>query len=301
MDPQFKEKIKAAIVDGKLFFDHGVKEKLTLRIGGVAAAWCEPASVEELTRLVALCHESRVPYYVIGNGSNILLKDSGFSGVLIRLSAPSFKQIEISQNRVTCGAGVGLLDLLQRLKENELSGGEFLTGIPGSVGGALRMNAGAHGGCVADIVERVTVMTATAQIQNKEKRELEFGYRHAPFFKETIVLSAEFLFQPGEKKLIQNRIKELNQKRAAVTPPHYNAGCIFKNPEGVSAGRLIDQAGLKGLRQGAAQVSHQHGNYFVNLGEATAKDLLDLIDHVQKRVRDVHGIELEPEIRIIGE
>lgn len=301
MDLKFKDRLKEKIVLGNLFFDYSVKEKLTLRVGGVAHAWCEPASLEELSAVVKLCSKEKIPFCLVGNGSNILLKDRGFAGVLIRLNQAAFKQIEVFEKRITCGAGVSLLDLLQRLKENQLAGGEFLTGIPGSVGGALRMNAGAHGGCVADILTSVKVMTFDGEVFEKKREELVLEYRHAPFFKNHIALSATFSFQLGKKAVIQNRIKELNQKRAAVTPPHFSAGCIFKNPKGASAGGLIDQAGLKGSRQGEAQVSLEHGNYFVNLGNASAKDLLALIETVQKKVEQVHGVCLEPEIRIIGE
>ncbi len=301
MNATFEHLIQEQVSLGQLYFDHVIKEKLTLKVGGKTKIYFEPGSIEELSKVVQVCSQENVPYYLVGNGSNLLLKDNGYAGVLIRLTAGLFKKIMRKDFAVTCGAGLGLLDLIQYLKKEELSGGEFFTGIPGTVGGALRMNAGAHGESVADILKKVTVMLSDGTVVEKTREELECFYRQIPYLLDKVVLSATFQFESGTKECIQQKIRELNQKRAAVTPPHFSAGCIFKNPEENSAGKLIDQAGLKGLQVGKAKVSLEHGNYFVNLGGATSEDMLSLIKQVQQKVQDQFGILLETEIQIVGD
>jgi len=238
MDDHKQYKLRQ-LIRGKLLFGEEVLAFTTLKVGGGAAAWVEPVNALELGALLRFCRKELIPYYIVGNGSNLLIRDGGFRGLLIRLNAREFKSIKINGKQILCGAGVGLNELLQVLKENHLTGGEFLTGIPGTVGGALRMNAGAHGGCFADILDRVWVIDINGEIVEKRREELKFDYRFAPFFKDKVILSAALNFQPGDLNKIKTKIRELNHKRAEVTPPHYNAGCIFKNPNGISAGKLI--------------------------------------------------------------
>lgn len=301
MQQTIEHQLQEIIQTGILLFDVPVKDKFTLKIGGRAKVWAEPGSVAELQQLLRFCSKENLSYYMVGNGSNILLKDSGYSGVLIRLSAPAFKKIEKNGTELRCGGGVTLNELLARVKEEGLSGAEFFTGIPGTVGGALSMNAGAHGGCTADILKEVEYLRSNGERVVKAGNEIQFGYRSAPEFKASVILWARFQLKKGYRADIRNRIKELNSKRSMVTPPNFNAGCIFKNSNGESAGAVIDACGLKGLKVGEAQVSLKHGNYFVNLGNATSKDLLLLIDQVREKVFQARGIKLETEIRVIGE
>lgn len=300
MDDRLQAKIRAEI-RGKVAFNEPVSRRNTLRIGGPADVWFEPTDIADLSAFVKFCRKNNLNTCLVGNGSNLLVRDGGFRGALIHLTGKAFKTIRREENRLHCGGGVAVSELIQAFKEEGLTGGEFLVGIPGTVGGAVRMNAGAQGGCLADLLVEVEALTPEGEILKKNRSELTFFYRQAPTFQDKIVVSATLQLQAGEKKKIQGLIREYSRKRAAVTPPHPNAGCIFKNPDGASAGLLIDRAGLKGLQQGAAQVSREHGNYFVNLGNATAKDLLSLIEQVKNKIKKENGVELEPEIQIIGE
>lgn len=288
-------------VKGRLLFDEPIVRRLTLRIGGQADLWFEPSDAKDLAAFLQMCRREKIPLYFVGNGSNLVVRDGGFRGALIHLGAPAFKTIRREEERLVCGGGAAIPELIRAFQEYGLTGGEFMVGIPGTVGGAVRMNAGAQGREIAQILEAVEVMSLDGEAIQKNRSELDFLYRGAPYFEDKIVMSAVLQLQRGRIKEIQALIREYSRKRAAVTPPHPNAGCIFKNPNGVSAGALIDQAGLKGMRFGDVQVSREHGNYFVNLGRATAQDLLQLMETVKNRVRERHGVELEPEIQIIGE
>lgn len=289
------------IVKGRLLFNEPVLRRCTLKIGGPADLWFEPSDVEDLAAFLQMCRREQIPLYFVGNGSNLVVRDGGFRGALIHLGAPVFKMIRCEEERLVCGGGAAIPELIRAFQEYGLTGGEFLVGIPGTVGGAIRMNAGAQGREIAQILEAVEAMTLGGEVIRKNRSELDFLYRGAPYFEDKIVMSAVLRLEPGELKKTRALIQKYSRKRAAVTPPHPNAGCIFKNPNGVSAGALIDQAGLKGMRFGDVQVSREHGNYFVNLGRATAQDLLQLMETVKNRVRERHGVELEPEIQIIGE
>ena len=228
------------------------------------------------------------------------LRDGGLRGVVICLAHPEFSQVEVSGEVVHCGAGARLKAVAVEARRHGLSGLEFLEGIPGSVGGSLRMNAGAMGGAIFDRVESVRLMDFTGGISERGARELEVHYRECPALKTHIAVGARLRGLPAGSTPIVERMNAFNKKRWESQPAQPSAGCIFKNPESIPAGRLIDELGLKGTRLGGAMVSDVHGNFIVNLGGATARDVLGLIEIVRRRAREVRGLELRTEVEIVG-
>lgn len=275
--------------------------KTTMRVGGPADIYVEPASEEDLARVLNFCAGQRMPWLLIGRGSNILVKDGGVRGVVISLVRGLFGQIRVEDRKLFCGAGVRLKAVASEAKRRDLAGLEFLEGIPGSVGGALRMNAGAMGASTFDRIASVCFMDALGNVSQRSARELPVAYRCCNFFKDHIALSAVFEGEPGAREEIEKRMNEFSRKRWASQPAAASAGCIFKNPPAVAAGRLIDELGLKGTRVGGAMVSQEHGNFIVNDGTATARDVLELVELIRARARAARSIELEPEVEIIGE
>jgi UDP-N-acetylenolpyruvoylglucosamine reductase len=281
--------------------DEPLAKRTTLRVGGPADMYVEPANDEDLASIIKFCAEHRLAFFVLGRGSNLLVKDTGFRGVVICLSKPHFSAIEIAGERMRCGAGARLKTLAVEAKRNGLAGVEFLEGIPGSVGGALRMNAGAMGGAMFDTVESVRMMDFTGAIREREAREFQIEYRSCPALKSHIALAATLKVTPAAREMIEQRMNECSRKRWQSQPAAPSAGCMFKNPALIPAGKLIDELGLKGTRVGAAVVSLEHGNFIVNMGKATARDVLELIGLLKKRAREERGIELQTEVEIIGE
>ena len=275
--------------------------RTTLRVGGPADIYVEPASVENLSAVVRLCQEQEFPYFVLGRGSNLLVKDGGFRGVVISLANPHFSRIEVAGEHLSCGAGARLKAVAFEAKRHGLAGLEFLEGIPGSVGGGLRMNAGAMHGEIFQVVEFVRVMDPSGCVQEKIPRQLEVQYRSCPTLKTHIALGAVLRGIPGPIEAIEQRMKEFSRKRWSSQPAAPSAGCIFKNPITIPAGKLIDELGLKGTRVGGAYVSEEHGNFIVNDGTATAQDVLDLIDLIRQRARLQRDIELDTEVEMLGD
>jgi UDP-N-acetylenolpyruvoylglucosamine reductase len=280
--------------------DEPLAKHTTLRIGGSADVYVEPASEADLVGAVKFCHERSLPFFVIGRGSNLLVRDGGFRGVAICLAQPNFSRIEVAGERVHCGAGAKLKNIALEAKRNGLSGVEFLEGIPGSVGGALRMNAGAMGGATFNVIESVRFMDHTGKIQERSRAGMPVEYRCCPLLKDHIALGAVFRCLPAPRGEIEKRMKEFSERRWASQPAAPSAGCMFKNPAAISAGKLIDELGLKGTRVGGAVVSAEHGNFIVNDGNATARDVLELIAILQQRAKAERGIELQTEVEIIG-
>ena len=276
-------------------------KRTTLRVGGPADIYVEPASDEDLGSVIRFCGEQRLAFFVLGRGSNLLVKDGGFRGVVICLSQPHFSRIEFSGERIHCGAGARLKMVAIEAKRNGLAGVEFLEGIPGSVGGAVRMNAGAMGGTMFDAVESVRMMDFGGTIREREARELSVEYRSCPAFKSHIALEVTLRVKPEPREVIEQRMNQCSRKRWQSQPAAPSAGCMFKNPASIPAGKLIDELGLKGTRVGGAVVSLEHGNFIVNSGGATARDVLELIGLLKKRAREERGIELQTEVEIIGE
>jgi UDP-N-acetylenolpyruvoylglucosamine reductase len=273
----------------------------TLRVGGPADVYVEPASEVDLAGVLAFCNERELPFFVIGRGSNLLVRDGGFRGVVICLAHDSFNRIEIDGERLRCGAGAKLKNVAVQAKRNGLSGVEFLEGIPGSVGGALRMNAGAMGGATFDAVESVRLMDFAGHVRELAPREMSVEYRGCAVLKTNVALGVVFKCRPAPRGEIEQRMKAFNEKRWETQPTAPSAGCMFKNPENIPAGKLIDELGLKGTRVGGAVVSAEHGNFIVNEGNATARDVLELIAILQAKAKVARGIELQTEVEIIGE
>ena len=281
--------------------DEPLAKHTTLRVGGPADVYVEPASEADLAAVVKFCGGHGVPFFVIGRGSNLLVRDGGFRGVVICLSHADFSKIEFDGGRLRCGAGAKLKSVAVEGRRHGLSGLEFLEGIPGSVGGALRMNAGAMGGATFDVVESVRLMGFDGNVRELAPGEISVAYRNCATLKNHIALGAVFRGRPDSPESIAQRMSAFSQKRWASQPSAPSAGCAFKNPPSIPAGKLIDELGLKGVRVGGAVVSREHGNFIVNDGNATARDVLELIALLQAKAKSERGIELQTEVEIIGE
>jgi len=273
----------------------------TMRIGGPADVYAEPASEADLANVLKFCGDRDVPFFVLGRGSNLLVRDGGVRGVVICLAHPHFSKIEIVGERLHCGAGAKLKNVSVEAKRNNLSGVEFLEGIPGSVGGALRMNAGAMGAWTFGAVESLRFMDRDGEIHERIAGEVPVEYRVCPLLITNIALGAVFKCTPLPRAEIEQCMLAYSEKRWESQPAAPSAGCIFKNPGTIPAGKLIDELGLKGTRVGGAVVSAEHGNFIVNDGKATARDVLELIAQLKARAKEARGIELHTEVEIIGE
>ncbi|HTL54829.1 MAG TPA: UDP-N-acetylmuramate dehydrogenase [Candidatus Limnocylindrales bacterium] len=281
--------------------DEPLARRSTLRVGGPADVYVEPASEADLQSTLKFCAGHNLPLFVLGRGSNLLVRDGGFRGVVISLAQRCFSAIEIKALQLHCGAGAKLKDVAVAAKRSGLAGLEFLEGIPGSVGGGLRMNAGAMGGAMFDVVRTVRLMDLNGAISERSASELDVKYRGCPSLKSHIALAAVLQGEAGAREEIERKMKDFSQKRWSSQPAAPSAGCMFKNPVTIPAGKLIDELGLKGTRVGGAMVSLEHGNFLVTDGAATARDVLELIKLVQQKARAARGIDLETEVEIIGE
>ena len=276
-------------------------KRTTLRVGGPADYYVEPSCEPDLAAILRVCAEEKVPFLILGRGSNLLVRDGGVRGVVISLSQPCFSEFRIEGERLICGAGVRLKTVAIEARRNGLAGLEFLEGIPGSVGGALRMNAGAMGSWFFDVVESIRFMDYFGQIYERRAQEVHVEYRGCPLFKNHIALGATLIGQPAPKEAVAERMNGFSQKRWKSQPAAASAGCIFKNTSIAPAGKLIDELGLKGTRIGGAVVSDIHGNFIINEGNATATDVLSLIELIKQRAKAARGVDLETEVEIIGE
>jgi UDP-N-acetylenolpyruvoylglucosamine reductase len=276
-------------------------KRTTLRVGGPADVFVEPASETDLASMLRFCAERGENLFVLGRGSNLLVRDGGFRGVVISLSHANFSRIEVNGERLLCGAGAKLKEIAHEARRNGLSGVEFFEGIPGGVGGALRMNAGAMGGATFDALESARFMDYSGTVFDKPAREIPVEYRCCALFKNHIALSAVFRCARAPREEIEKRMAAFSKKRWTSQPAAPSAGCMFKNPPTIPAGQVVDELGLKGTKLGGARVSHEHGNFIVNDGDATARDVLELIALVKERVRAERGVELHTEVEIIGE
>lgn len=283
---------------GKIRLDEPLADHTTFKIGGPAKYFIEPKDLDDLNRLVDLTRSRKMPFLVIGRGSNLLVSDKGVNGLVVKLNSPYFKKISFKNNICIAGAGCTLSEVIKNSVEHHLSGLEFLIGVPGTVGGALVMNAGTAQKSIADYVEEVTVMDYNGNIKALNKKEIKFGYRQSGLSK-YIVLNSRFKFT-GKKKqeielTIEDYLDERKQKQELRLP---SAGCIFKNPSKSYAGRLIDLCGLKGRRVGDACICVKHANFIVNLGNARASDVLSLMGLISEEVKNKFNVVLEPEIKI---
>lgn len=274
----------------------------TFRIGGPAQYFVTPQTTEELGQVVLLCNAEKMPYFVLGHGSNLLVSDKGMRCVVIQLYN-NYADFTIKDNRVYAKAGVMLCRLGNAVKEAGLTGFEFAAGIPGTLGGAVMMNAGAYGGEMKDIVEAVQLMDRNGNLLEKSGEDMDFSYRHSIVEEEGyIVLGATLKLEKGDRNTIAERMEELAVARKTKQPLEFpSAGSTFKRPEGYFAGKLIMDAGLRGYQVGGAQVSEKHCGFVINKGDATAQDVLQLVADVKKKVYDEFQVELEPEVKMVGE
>lgn len=280
--------------------DSPMSEHIYFRVGGPADILVTPVNEEQVVNTLKLCREYNVPYFILGNGSNILVKDGGISGVVIKFN--KLNKITTEGNCVTAQSGALLKDVSKAALENNLRGFEFACGIPGSIGGAVFMNAGAYDGEMAHVIKSARVIDENCNIKNLTKEELELGYRSSIVMKKGyVVIEATVELESGEYASIKDKIDDLTNRRESKQPLEYpSAGSTFKRPEGYFAGKLIQDSGLKGFSIGGAAVSEKHSGFVINKGGATAKEVLDVIAHVQKTVKENFDVELHTEVRIIG-
>ncbi len=274
----------------------------TFRVGGPADLFVSPNSVEEVCKVTALCREEGVPYYIMGNGSNLLVSDQGYRGVIIQFYK-EMNDISVEGTLLRAQAGALLSAVANRALSESLTGFEFAAGIPGTLGGACVMNAGAYGGEMKDVLKVVTVLTQEGEVLTLSNEELELGYRTSVIArKHYIVLEAEIALSEGKKEEIQAVMDDLKERRITKQPLEYpSAGSTFKRPEGYFAGKLIQDAGLRGFQVGGAQVSEKHCGFVINKDHATAAEIAELIRQVSEKVEAQFGVKLEPEVKRLGE
>jgi len=283
-------------IKGKIFFKEPLKNHTTFKIGGRAEFFAEPYDIEDLKLLLKRIKQYKMPFYILGAGSNVLVSDKGLKGVVIHLNSPCFKKLSYKGNLFEAGGAVMLRQLVARAQKYGLCGVEFLAGIPGTIGGALVMNAGIPEKNISDLVEEITVMDYNGNIKRLSKKNLKFGYRVSNLSR-YIILNTRIRLVGKNKKAIQQCINEYLKKRRLTQDLAWpSAGCVFKNPKRNSAGRLIDCCGLKGKTMGQARISSKHANFIVNIKNARARDVAKLMSLARKKVRDKFGITLEPEI-----
>lgn len=287
--------------DKNVKFDFLIKEYTNFKVGGVCDVVAFPKSPEEVIDLLKVAKENNIPTTVLGNLTNLIVRDGGIEGLVILLRE-NYADIKVEGDEVTALAGATLQKTANIARDNSLAGMEFAHGIPGSVGGGITMNAGAYDGELKDIVKSVTAITKDFEIREFSNEEMKFRYRNSLVQDENlVVLSATFKLKYGNKEEINDKMCDLMARRKAKQPLEYpSAGSTFKRPEGYFAGKLIQDAGLKGLTHGGAQISKKHSGFVINIGGATAKDIVELIETVQKIIHDKFGVEIEREVKIIG-
>lgn len=301
MNQEIKQKFCSLLGEGKVLTGEPMSSHTTFRIGGPADYFLLPSCSEEIKGILAICKEEGLPYFILGNGSNLLVNDAGYRGVIIQLYR-NFNDIEIEGKVIRASAGALLSGIAAAAKNASLTGFEFAGGIPGTIGGAVMMNAGAYGGEMKDVIKEVTVMTKEGEICTLSADKLAFGYRTS-IVKTAgyIILEAMIQLKKGDIRAIQERMRELTEQRTSKQPLEYpSAGSTFKRPEGYFAGKLIMDAGLRGYRVGGAQVSEKHCGFVINAGNATAADVVKLMSDVKEKVKAQLGVSLEPEVRFLG-
>jgi UDP-N-acetylmuramate--L-alanine ligase/UDP-N-acetylenolpyruvoylglucosamine reductase len=296
------EKLKAIVgEEGDVRLYEPLSKHTTLRVGGPAQFWVEPSNETAFAELIRFCRQESLPLFVIGRGSNLLVRDGGIRGVVIHPGGGDFDKIKIDGNEISAGVGAKLKEVAYAGKAAGLGGLEWMEGIPGAVGGSLRMNAGAMGAQTFENVVRVRYLDENGEAHTKGRDELEVHYRNFPLLQNNFAVSAVFRGQPVPAEEIVRKLEASQEKRRTTQPAAKSAGCIFKNPDSCPAGKLVDELGLKNSRIGKARVSEVHGNFIVNDGGATAAEMLELIEKIKASARAKRGIELETEVQIVGE
>ena len=302
MNQNFYDKLNNVIAKDSILLDEPMSRHTTFRVGGPADFFVTPKAKEEVRDVIRICKEAGMPYYIIGNGSNLLVSDAGYRGVIVQIYK-EMNEVKIEGDLVKAQAGALLSGIAAKALGAELSGFEFASGIPGTIGGACVMNAGAYGGEMKDVLESVTVLTGEGKIIELGRNELELGYRTSVIAKKGyIVLGAVLKLERGDGEKIKTYMDELKEKRVTKQPLEYpSAGSTFKRPEGYFAGKLIEDAGLRGFQVGGAQVSEKHCGFVINRDHATAADIMELMRQVQIRVKENSGVDLEPEVKRLGD
>lgn len=282
-----------------IFLDEDMSKHTSFKTGGKADFYIKVYSIEEIKSILKISKENNIPLFVLGNGTNLLVKDEGYRGIIIQIK---MEEINIDETEAIVDSGVKNAVLSKKLANNSLTGFEFASGIPGTIGGAIKMNAGAYGSEMKDIVKEVTYLDYDGNIHTISNSECEFSYRHSKFFNEkAIILQAKLNLEHGNKEDIENKVNELLKQRKEKQPLEYpNAGSTFKRGDGFITAKLIDECGLKGYSIGGAEVSEKHAGFIVNKNNATSTDILDLIRHVQKIVKEKTGENIKLEIEVIG-
>ncbi|WP_277239542.1 UDP-N-acetylmuramate dehydrogenase [Merdimonas faecis] len=301
MKQDFYQKLTGILSEEKIRRDEPMKTHTTFRVGGPADYFVMPETAEEVQRVTELCRTEEVPCYVIGNGSNLLVADDGYRGVILQIYR-SMSGISVQGNIIRAQAGALLSAIAAKACENSLTGFEFAAGIPGTIGGASVMNAGAYGGEMKDVLKSVTVLDSDGQVRRIDRENLEMGYRTSIISREGyITLEAEIELSAGNPEEIRARMDDLRTRRVTKQPLEYpSAGSTFKRPEGYFAGKLIQDAGLAGFQVGGAKVSEKHCGFVINTGNATAADIHSLMRQVSAKVEEKFGVALEPEVKRLG-
>ena len=302
MNQNVIEKFNNLLGEERVKADEPMKRHTTFRIGGPADYFLTPSSAEEVKGIIEICKQEALPYFILGNGSNLLVSDVGYRGVIIQLYR-NYGDISVEGNVIRANAGALLSQIASAAKNASLTGFEFAGGIPGTLGGAVVMNAGAYGGEMKDVLKEVTVMTGDGEIVTLPAEKLEMGYRTSVVKTNGyLVLSAVIMLEKGDQEAIKARMKELTEQRVSKQPLEYpSAGSTFKRPEGYFAGKLIMDAGLRGYQTGGAQVAEKHCGFVINKDNATAADVCRLMKDVQDKVREQFGVTLEPEVKFLGD
>ncbi|MEO0128966.1 MAG: UDP-N-acetylmuramate dehydrogenase [candidate division WOR-3 bacterium] len=282
----------------KVFKNEPLKDYCSLRIGGKVRYLIKVYNKKALLETLKFINKRQLKFIVIGEGTNILFLDEGYNGAVIKLMG-EFRKIKSTKNIFICGGGALIKNFINKAAESGYGGMEFLAGIPGSIGGAVKGNAGAFGKSISEILRQVTLLDLKGKIKKINRDKIKFDYRFSNIPDSAIIIEAEFKLKKAEKKIIKRRIAEILRMRWQKQPRGLSAGSFFKNPRPLSAGKLIEECGLKGLRVGDATISKKHANFIINLGRAKAKDVLKLVRIVKKKVKEIKGVELEPEVRII--
>lgn len=302
MEEQFLKKLKKILNSEQIKQREPMSEHTTLHIGGVADYLVLPSNIQEIRRVLLLCKDNDMPYYIIGNGSNLLVSDLGYQGLILKLGN-QFSDIRVNDDGIVrAQAGVLMSKLASVVAKHEFAGFEFASGIPGTLGGAVTMNAGAYGGEMKDCIISATVLNTEGEIDNLDNHQLQLGYRSSIIQKQNLcVLEADMKFIRGDRQKILDKTHKLNNLRRDKQPlDKYSAGSTFKRPEGYFAGKLIHDAGLKGYQIGGAAVSDKHCGFLINKDNATAMDFMKLIGEVIRIVEAKYGVRLEPEVKFIG-
>jgi len=303
LEDLFYQKLLRILPENRIKLKERMENHTTLHIGGPADYFVTPAGTEEIIEVIRLCNEEGMPFYVMGNGSNLLVSDDGYRGLIIKI-AEDFSEIWVNEDgTVTAQAGILLSKLANVIAKHSLTGFEFASGIPGTLGGAVTMNAGAYGGEMKQCLTSVKVLDRNGNVLTLSRDELELGYRTSILQKKNyILLEATMKFETGNQQEIFAKMQDLNRQRREKQPlEKFSAGSTFKRPEGYYAGKLISDAGLRGYQVGGASVSEKHCGFLINKDNATAKDFITLIQDVTRIVYDKFGVTLEPEVRFLGD